>query len=119
MHKLVPIGLLLSTLFLYGCSEQAVQVELATLKNAQNSFNVRQVKISGTLQTFATPRHFWIEDDARNRVALDNQSVSRFYSEEELIGLEGKVFEVAGEFRYQSDKGRSIRVATIELIGVE
>lgn len=110
LRQLTILCLLVGTL---GCTERTALVDLATLKNTQTSWNGRLVVVRGTLQTFDKPRHFWIEDDARNRVALDDQSVSKLYSEAELIALVGEQLEIMGEFRYQIDEGRSIRVRTI------
>jgi hypothetical protein len=66
------------TLLLVGCGASVpVKTTLSALSEIQKDFDGRQVIVSGTLRTFDTPRHYWIENDALDRVALEGDNQSR------------------------------------------
>ena len=91
------------TLLLAGCGASApVQTTLSALSNFQKDFDSRQVIVSGTLRTFDMPRHYWIENDALDRVALEGTI--------NLAPLVGQTVTVSGVFRYDSEAGRRIEV---------
>lgn len=98
------------TLLLVGCGASApVKTTLSALSDAQKDFNGRQVIVSGTLRTFDTPRHYWIENDALDRVALEGTF--------DLAPLVSLTVTVRGVFRYDREAGRRIEVD--ELIVLE
>jgi hypothetical protein len=92
------------TLLLAGCGASVpVKTTLAALSEAQKDFDGRQVIVSGTLRTFDTPRHYWIENEALDRVALLEGTIN-------LAPLVSQTVTVRGMFRYDSEAGRRIEV---------
>ena len=93
------------TLLLVGCGASVpANTTLSALSEAQKDFDGRQVIVSGTLRTFDTPRHYWIENDALDRVALLEETIN-------LAPLVSQTVTVRGMFRYDSEAGRRIEVA--------
>ena len=82
------------------------RVSLAALVAAQQDFDGRQVIVNGTLHTFDEPRHYWIENDKPDRVALMGAG--------DLSGRVGEDVEVHGRFHYDRYKGRRVQVSKIE-----
>jgi hypothetical protein len=104
------IALLLAcVLLLSGCGERAA---LATtpehLANVQEDFDGRNVVVSGTLRSIAAPRHYWIEDTALHRVAIEGAA------DDVLQELVGARVRVRGRFRYDRSAGRRIDMAGME-----
>ncbi len=94
-------------LLLVGCgASEPVKTTLSALSEVQKDFDGRQVMVSGTLRTFDMPRHYWIENDALDRVALEGTI--------NLAPLVSRTVTVRGMFRYDSDAGR--RIVVDELI---
>jgi len=92
-----------------ACSDATpVRVNLEALKAYQTELDEQPVVVSGTLRTFADPRHYWIENDALDRVAVE--------SDEDLAPLVGRTVEVSGVFRYDSDQGRRIEVDQLHTV---
>lgn len=99
-----------TTLLLVGCSESApVKTTLSALSQVQKDFDGRSVMVSGTLRTFDKPRHYWIENAALDRVALEGAI--------NLAPLVSQTVTVTGMFRYDSKAGRRIEVD--ELVALE
>jgi hypothetical protein len=91
------------TLLLLGCGASApAKTTLSALSEVQKDFDGRQVMVSGTLRTFNMPRHYWIENDALDRVALEGTI--------NLAPLVGQTVTVRGMFRYDTEAGRRIEV---------
>ena len=91
---------------LFGCGDPVpVRTSLSALAGAQLEFDGRQVVVSGTLRTFESPRHYWIENEALDRVALDGA--------DELAPHVGHTVEVSGLFTYDPDVGRRIEVGEL------
>jgi hypothetical protein len=59
------------------------------------------------VRTYEKPRHYWIEDDKLNRVALQ--------PEDQLPALVGRTVRVVGKFRYGPSTGRIITIEHMEL----
>ena len=94
---------LVVALFLAGCGESVpVSTSLSALSQAQMEFNGRNVIVRGTLRGFESPRHYWIENDSFDRVAL--QGVGN------LAPWEDQTIEVRGTFLYDREAGRRINV---------
>jgi hypothetical protein len=92
------------TLLLVGCGASVpVKTTLSALSEVQKDFDGRQVIVSGTLRTFDTPRHYWIENDALDRVALEVTI--------NLAPMVSQMVKVRGMFRYDTEAGRRIEVA--------
>lgn len=99
-------GVLIAVL-LVGCAreESVVGLELELLVEQQDTFLGRLVRTSGTVRMHDSPRHFWLEDDARNRVGLvPAQSVEAWLGEE---------VEIVGRFGFAADTGRTIQVQQV------
>lgn len=78
------------------------ETSLSALAAASKDFSKRHVLVTGTLRTFNDPRHYWIEDDRLNRVAITPS--------EELLSMVGETISVRGTFYYDQDEGRRIKV---------
>lgn len=99
---------IVATILVAGCADSApVTTSLSALSQAQTDFNGRRVTIHGTLRTFETPRHYWIENDTFDRVALEGV--------EDLAPWIGQRIEVRGTFFYDSETGRRIEVEAFRL----
>lgn len=96
--------LLFAVMFLIvGCGAPTpVKTTLSSLSAVQKDFDGRQVIVSGTLRTFAVPRHYWIENDDLDRVALIGTA--------NLVPLVGQTITVRGMFRYDAEAGRRIEL---------
>ena len=91
------------TLIVAGCNEPApVNTTLSALSEVQKDFDGRPVIVSGILRTFDMPRHYWIENDALDRVAIEGTI--------NLGPLVSQTVTVTGVFRYDSERGRRIEV---------
>jgi hypothetical protein len=94
---------LVTAVVLFACAEPApVHTSLSALTKAQLDFDGRQVVVSGMLRTFDSPRHYWIENEALDRVALKGA--------EGLASHVGHNVEVSGIFTYDPNAGRRIEV---------
>lgn len=91
------------TLLFVGCGASApVTTTLSSLSAAQKDFDGRLVVVGGTLRTFDTPRHYWIENDGLDRVALEGTT--------DFAPLVGQTVTVRGTFHYDIETGRRIEV---------
>jgi hypothetical protein len=91
-----------------GCGDSApVTTSLSALSRAQSDFDGRKVIVSGTLRTFESPKHYWIENDSLDRVALQNV--------DDLSLWVGRAIEVRGTFLYDLEAGRRIEVEDYKL----
>lgn len=94
-------------LFLTGCGASSGMVTLETLVELQREYDGERVATSGVLRTYKKPRHYWIEDENLNRVALE--------PEDKLPALVGRTVRVVGRFSYSPSKGRIITIEHMEL----
>ena len=86
-----------------GCGDSApIRTSLSALSQAQSDFNGRNVIVNGTLRTFEAPKHYWIENDSLDRVALEGV--------DDLSPWVGQPIEVRGTFFYDLETGRRIEV---------
>jgi hypothetical protein len=100
--------LIVSTL-LSACGDPApVRTSLSALTAAQLDFDGRAVVVIGTLRTFDSPRHYWIENESPDRVALE--------SADELAPYVGQTVEVRGIFTYERNAGRRIKVKALRTL---
>lgn len=96
-----------AVLSLAACSDRgATEVTLTQLVAQQDDYIGRRVVVEGTLRSHPDPLHYWIEDDAYNRVALDHA--------DGLGGREGDQLSVQGVFLYHKDRGRRIDVTSLK-----
>lgn len=94
-------------LLLTACGTNSGSVTLETLVEMQSEYNGERVATRGVLRTFDHPRHYWIEDDRLNRVALQ--------PEDQLPPLVGRTVRVVGTFSYSPSTGRIITIERMEL----
>lgn len=88
-----------------GDDDGTRDVSLATLAAQEGAYDGTLVRTQGVVRTFVQPRHYWIEDDYPNRVALE--------PEELVAPLLGQTVRVVGRFNFDERKGRLIRVEEI------
>lgn len=92
-----------TAVMLTACSDPPpVQINLAALREYQGELDGRRVVVSGTVRGFDDPRHYWLENDDLDRVALDGA--------DGLADRVGQTIEVSGVFHYDPDVGRRIEV---------
>lgn len=96
---------------LAACASTA-EVSLASLNANQLRWDGEQVRTEGVVATFDEPRHYWIEDDAPNRVELVEGSDPL----EGLDELVGATVLVEGRFTFRDDEGRRISVDRLEVV---
>ena len=95
------LGICLHVCLLAGCGDAPpVETTLSALSAAQTDFNGRQVAVTGTLRTYDSPKHYWIENDRLDRIAI--QGVAQ------LAPLVGQDVKVKGRFKYDRSAGRRI-----------
>ena len=95
---------------LTGCGPEApIKTTLSALSGSQKDFDGRLVSVTGKLRTFVEPRHYWIENESLDRVALEGT-----INFEMLVS---QTVKVKGMFRYSNETGRRIEVD--ELVAVE
>lgn len=94
------------TLGLAACGEpKPVLTSLSALAAAQKDFDGQQVIVSGTLRTFDKPRHYWIENEALDRVAVRGEF--------DFAEWVGETIKVQGRFAYDTEAGRRIEVQDV------
>ena len=93
---------------LVGCDQgnKPIEVSLSELTERPAVYGGRVVRTRGTVRGFDDPRHYWLEDENLNRVGL--------LPEERVAPHLGRQITVLGQFSYTRDRGRRIRVGTIE-----
>jgi len=101
------IAAALCAVLLTACGTNSGSVTLETLVELQQEYNGERVATRGVLRTFESPRHYWIEDDKLNRVAL--------LPEDQLPPLVGRAIRVVGKFSYSPSTGRIITIEQMEL----
>ncbi len=97
----------LAVLLMAGCGgeEAVVGLELELLVEQQDNFLGRLVRVSGVVRMHESPRHFWLEDDALNRVGLVPADSAEAWLGDEV--------EVVGRFGFAADTGRTLQVHQI------
>jgi hypothetical protein len=103
--------LLVAALLLTGCAggpDAPRPVALADLVVEQDRYDGQLVVTEGTVRTYDRPRHYWIEDDAVNRVEL--------VPPEAAADHVGARVRVRGSFTFRDDEGRRITVEQLEIL---
>lgn len=108
-----PASLVLSAmvmLALLGCSETTADIPLATLVAQQAEHDGQTLSTHGIVRTFDEPRHYWIEDDDLNRVAIEpDEAVSDYV---------GERVRVTGDYRADRKTGRVLEAAEVTVLDV-
>ncbi|WP_018935737.1 hypothetical protein [Thioalkalivibrio sp. ALJ24] len=96
-------AVLAGMVLLAGCGgETTSQVTLDQLAGAAADFDGEMVEVTGRVETFEDPRHYWIEDDPQNRVAIS--------PEQTVADRVGEEVRLVGRFSYSPEDGRSLEV---------
>lgn len=112
-RRLCPAAWLLAAAVLAvpGCGGDpaAEAVSLEDLARFPHGYEGRRVAAEGTVRTHPSPEHYWIEDDALNRVEIHPGSA--------VSSRVGERVRVVGRFHYSRDTGRSIEAESVEPAG--
>lgn len=107
-----PFGLVLSALvmlmLLTACNKTTAEIPLAMLVEQQAEYNGQTLTTTGIVRTFDIPRHYWIEDDNLNRVAIE--------PDEAVSGKVGKRVRVTGHYRASRETGRVLEATEVILL---
>lgn len=101
------VALLMAAL-LGACSETIREIPLATLVEQQADYDGQTLTTTGTVRTFDEPRHYWVEDDNFNRVAIE--------PDEAVSELVGERVRVTGEFSADRVRGRILVASEVAVI---
>lgn len=106
MTRGLSVVLLVGLLVGCGAQDSAHQVPLAMLVSSSADYDDRQVITRGLVRRFEDPLHYWIEDDAFNRVEI--------FPQESIAPYLGEAVLVEGLFRFSTTKGRRLTLVDIE-----
>ncbi|MCH8533213.1 MAG: glucose-inhibited division protein B [Saccharospirillum sp.] len=96
---------------LAACSETTKEIPLATLVAQQAEYNGQTLSATGIVRTFEEPRHYWIEDDDLNRVAIEpDEAVSNYV---------GERVRVTGNYRADRETGRILMATEVIVLDYE
>jgi hypothetical protein len=87
----------------------AQEVTIAELVEDQEGYDGDLVVVEGVVHRYDDPLHYWLEDDAVNRVEVEPHGAV-----EERVG---ESVRVRGEYHFRPDQGRVITIAELEPIG--
>lgn len=91
-----------------ACSDTTTDVPLATLVEQQAEYDGQTLSTTGIVRTFDEPRHYWIEDDDLNRVAIEpDEAVSDYV---------GERIRVTGDFRADRETGRILEATQVTVL---
>ena len=103
------LSALVALALLGACSETITDIPLATLVAQQAGYNGQALATTGIVRTFDVPRHYWIEDDDLNRVAIEpDEAVSDYV---------GERVRVTGHFRADRETGRVLEATEVTVLG--
>lgn len=102
------LSALVALALLGACSETISDIPLATLVAQQAGYNGQTLATTGIVRTFDVPRHYWIEDDDLNRVAIEpDEAVSDYV---------GERVRVIGHFRAGRETGRVLEATEVTVL---
>ncbi|MBR2515290.1 MAG: glucose-inhibited division protein B [Halomonas sp.] len=103
------ITLLMATL-ISGCrGQQPVEVPLTILANNPAAFDEKQIVTQGVVRHFNDPLHYWIEDEALNRVEI--------FPHQKIAPYLGETVEVEGQFHFSPNEGRRLILTRVDVDG--
>jgi hypothetical protein len=85
--------------------DHPVEVSLKWLATTENAYQGKLVRTQGVVRMFEPPRHYWIEDNEPNRVALEPEAL--------VAPWLGHEIRVVGRFHFDDRKGRVIQIKGI------
>ncbi|WP_194756692.1 hypothetical protein [Aliidiomarina indica] len=92
---------------LTACSPEPRNLELHVIVAEAHTLDSQVVTTRGTVRMYADPEHYWIEDDALNRVGLHGMDVSSYV---------GSDVEVTGRFSVSRERGRHLEVTDVMVL---
>lgn len=95
-------------LMLVACSETDTEYSLQLIVSEQHSFDGRSLTTFGVVRDYDDPKHYWIEDEQLNRVALEPHS--------SVAGFVGREVVVTGRFMLNEHGGRLLKVREIDVL---
>ncbi len=95
-------GALLGLVLVACGGETTAPVTLDQLSSSAAEFDGEMVEVTGRVQSFDDPRHYWIEDHPRNRVAISPDAA--------VADRVGEEVRLVGRFSYDPESGRSLEV---------
>lgn len=102
----IAAALLMATL-ISGCrGQEPVEVPLTILANNPAAFNDKQIVTQGVVRHFNDPLHYWIEDEALNRVEI--------FPHEQIAPYLGDAVTVEGQFYFSPHEGRRLNLTRVE-----
>ncbi len=104
--KLLALVCLLLALTACEPGNAPLELSLAELAAQPAAYDGRIVRVRGTVKGFHDPRHYWLEDEQLNRVGL--------IPEDRIAPHLGRQVTVLGQFSYSRERGRRLRVGTVE-----
>ena len=110
-NAVAAVPALVLAMLLAGCNSGDAsprEVTLAVLAANSSAHDGHRVATQGRVQTFATPRHYWIEDVDLNRVEIVPHALIAPYV--------GKRVRVVGDFTYSREDGRMLILEDAESI---
>jgi hypothetical protein len=109
MRTLRRLGwVLVLALSMAACGEAdtgATELRLADLVHFQERYDGDVVSTTGMVNMFDEPEHYWVEDEALNRV--------RIVPHDAVSDLVGQRVRVVGRFEYGSGEGRVISARSV------
>ncbi|MBL7248982.1 hypothetical protein ACLD02_14740 [Alloalcanivorax sp. C16-2] len=99
---MIMVALLLGPLAGCDYSDAPQGAPLRALAAQPEDFQQALVATSGVVRGFDDPEHYWIEDDALNRVELMPLEEARDYL--------GQRVQVVGTFHYEPGRGRWLEI---------
>lgn len=108
MKRGLSVVLLAGLLVGCGGQEKAYQIPLVMLVSSSVDHDGREVITQGVVRRFEDPLHYWIEDDAFNRVEIfPHQAIAPYL---------GKDVRVQGLFRDSDTQGRRLTLWNVETV---
>lgn len=107
-HPSLVLSVLVALALLAACNKTTTDIPLATLVEQHAEYNGQTLTTTGIVRTFDVPRHYWIEDDDLNRVAIE--------PDEAVSDLVGKRVRVTGHYRASRETGRVLEATEVTLL---
>ncbi|WP_114417893.1 hypothetical protein [Marinospirillum perlucidum] len=90
-------------ILLGGCSDpQPEEVNLGFLVTHAEGFDRQLIEVEGWVRGWQDPEHYWLEDEAFNRVGLEPEQLARDHLDQQV--------RIRGSFKTSSARGRSLQI---------
>ncbi|WFE70017.1 hypothetical protein P8S55_09450 [Halomonas sp. M1] len=101
------IALLIAAL-VSGCrGQEPVEAPLTILVNNPAAFDDKHIVTQGVVRHFDDPLHYWIEDEALNRVEI--------FPHQKIAPYLGEAVEVEGQFHFSPKEGRRLILTRVDV----